>query len=235
MKLRLRQVALVATKLATAEREITDTLGVDLCFRDPNVAEFGLHNALFPLGDTFLEVVSPTVEGTTAGRLLDKRGGDGGYMVLLQTDDLAAFRARVDRLGVRVVHVAQGRTICGLHLHPRDVGGAILSVDHSDPAEDWEWAGPHWREHIRATTVGGIEVVEIQVTDPAASAARWGEILDRSPAEDAATVPLDAGCIRFVREEDGRGEGVGGIDVRATDRSRAGEVAMVSGTRVRFL
>ena len=27
----------------------------------------------------FLEVVAPTMEGTTAGRLLHKRGGDGGY------------------------------------------------------------------------------------------------------------------------------------------------------------
>jgi hypothetical protein len=56
-----------------------------------------------PIGDTFIEVVAPVEEGTTAGRLLDKRGGDGGYMAIFQVDDIAAARANAERLGVRVV------------------------------------------------------------------------------------------------------------------------------------
>ena len=104
--LRLRQIALVATDLASAEAEVTSALGVRLCFRDPGVGVFGLHNALFPVGDQFLEVVSPTREGTTAGRQLAKRGGDGGYMVLVQTDDLAGFRQRFADPGVRVAYEA---------------------------------------------------------------------------------------------------------------------------------
>lgn len=96
MAIRLRQVALVADDLAAAEAAIVEELGIELCFRDPGVAEFGLHNALFPVGDKLLEVVSPIQDGTTAGRLLDKRGGDGGYMVILEVDDLDEARRRVD-------------------------------------------------------------------------------------------------------------------------------------------
>src|SRR5215208_3455104 len=43
-------------------------------YGDPGVAYFGLRNAVMPLGDTFVEVVSPIGEGTAAGRFLDRRG-----------------------------------------------------------------------------------------------------------------------------------------------------------------
>src|SRR5205814_906057 len=83
-----------------------------------------LHNAVMPVGQTFLEVVSPVREGTTAGRLLDRRGGDGGYMVILQTADLRADRTRLAALGVRIVWQVELDDIATVHLHPRDLGGA---------------------------------------------------------------------------------------------------------------
>ncbi len=73
--IRLRQVALVAADLDPVVTQLSDTFGPSVCFRDPGVAEFGLHNALMVVGDQFLEVVSPTEPGTTCGRLLDKRHG----------------------------------------------------------------------------------------------------------------------------------------------------------------
>src|SRR6185437_1873079 len=153
MRIRLRQVALVAHDLAPVEASITEELGVELCYRDPDVAVFGLKNALFPIGDKLLEVVSPMQDGTTAGRQLSKRNGDGGYMVLLQVDDLAAMRSRIETHNVRVVFTAPGPGITGLHLHPKDVGGAILSVDQADKWDEWPWAGPHWRDHITTRVV----------------------------------------------------------------------------------
>ncbi len=156
MAQRLRQVALVARDLTSVEAEVQAALGVELCFRDPGVAEFGLHNALFPVGDTFVEVVSPQQEGTTAGRLLERRCGDGGYMVLVQVDDLGQARARLEAAGARLVYTAEGKTICGLHVHPRDVGGAIVSLDQSDPAQDWSaasmWSAPIRPAGARATS-----------------------------------------------------------------------------------
>src|SRR2546425_11952165 len=98
-----------------------------------------------PVGATFLEVVSPVREGTTAGRLLDRRGGDGGYMVILQTADLRADRARLAALGVRIVWQVELDDIATVHLHPRDLGGAIVSLDQPVPPESWRWGGPEWQ------------------------------------------------------------------------------------------
>src|SRR5678815_2752977 len=90
--MRLRQIALVGRDLDAAEADIRAVLGLDYAYDDPGVAKFGLKNAVFPVGETFLEVVSPKEPGTTAGRLLEKRGGDGGYMVILQVEDIAEAR-----------------------------------------------------------------------------------------------------------------------------------------------
>lgn len=235
---RLRQVALVAADLQAAEAEVANALGIEWCFQDPGVGAFGLHNALFPIGDQFLEIVSPTEPGTTAGRLLEKRGGDGGYMVLVQTDDLAGVRERFRSLGVRVVHEAIDEGIIGLHVHPKDIGSAVVSVDQTEDPAEWTWAGPSWRQHQRTDVVSSIAAVEIQSSDPQATALRWAEVLGQSLSHSHAAEPqivCDDAVIRFVVERDGRGDGVGGFDVVATDRSRAGTEVSLLGSRVRFV
>lgn len=230
--IRLRQVALVAADLEAAVAAVHDTLGLDVSFRDPDVAEFGLVNAVFPVGDEFLEVVSPARPGTTAGRLLDKRGGDGGYMVIVQCDDLARRRSRLAKLWVRVVWQIDLDDISGTHLHPKDVGGAILSIDEARPWSSWRWAGPGWESHRRLDVVQGLAGVVIGADDPAAMAARWGEVLD--VPVDGTVLRLTEGRIAF--EPAGpRGEGVDALELVATDRSRAGERFPLVGVEVRLV
>ena len=104
MWLRLRQICLVAQELGPVEKQLNEVLGIDVCFRDPGVGHFGLENALFPIGNQLLEVVAPVEENTAGGRYLEKRGGDGGYMVITQCDDHLLRSARIEELGVRIAH-----------------------------------------------------------------------------------------------------------------------------------
>ncbi|WP_337185968.1 VOC family protein [Phenylobacterium sp.] len=217
--MRLRQIALVGRDLEAARADIVAVLGLGGDYADPGVGKYGLHNAVWPVGDTFLEVVAPTQEGTTAGRLLDKRGGDGGYMVILQVRDLEGARARVAAAGVRVADQFDGDGVAFTHLHPKDVGGAILSIDAMEPWERWHWGGPDWRDNVRTDVSTGIVGAELQAADPDAMSARWSEVLGRERRRDGGTwtIGLDGSELRFVAVADGRGEGVGGFDVAVRD------------------
>ncbi|HEX7884440.1 MAG TPA: VOC family protein [Phenylobacterium sp.] len=215
--MRLRQIALVGQDLEAARGEITDVLGLGAAYADPGVGKYGLHNAVWPVGDTFLEVVSPMREGTTAGRLLEKRQGDGGYMVILQTDDLDAARARVAEKGVRIADRFDGEGVAFTHLHPRDLGGAIVSIDHMVPATRWEWGGPDWQANVRTDVSLEIVGAELQADDPTAMAERWAEVLGLEMRRDGVSLGLQGGEIRFVKALDGRGEGLRAFDVRVRD------------------
>ena len=230
--MRLRQVALVAKELEPTVEALCGVLGIEVAFHDPGVEVFGLRNAVMPIGDTYLEVVSPDRPGTTAGRLLERRGGDGGYMVIVQSQDRAGDRARMERLGVRIVWEASLDDAATLHLHPRDVGGAILSLDWMDPPDSWRWAGPRWREAAKTDAVRAITGVELQADDPAAMARRWSEVLDSPAREDGGDYAISlagGGVIRFGKDRDGRGEGVSGLVVAAADPARVRERARARG------
>src|SRR4029453_17258133 len=97
--MRLRQVVIAARDLETTVGHLTAVLGIAVSFRDPGVAEFGLVNSVMPVGDTFLEVVSPVAASAPARRFIDRRGGDGGYMVMLQSERLDDDRRRGAALG----------------------------------------------------------------------------------------------------------------------------------------
>jgi hypothetical protein len=247
--MRLRQIALVAKDLAGAQADISAVLGIDYAYDDPGVSRYGLRNAVFPIGDTFLEVVSPKEPGTTAGRLLEKRGGDGGYMVILQVDDLAQALERVRNASARIADQRDQDGAAFTHIHPKDIGGAILSLDRMIPKERWEWGGPHWQSHVCTDTSVKVAGAELQAKDPARMAARWAQVLGRASVEDAGIwrIRLDDGEIRFSLERDGRGEGLGAFDVVVRDveavRAKAAArglldpdgAVVLAGTRVRLI
>jgi hypothetical protein len=174
---RLRQVALVARELEPVVEELQRALELGEPYRDPDIAVFGLRNAVFAVGDCFLEVVSPAQPQTAAGRQLDRLGGDGGYMALFQVDDFAAARARVTALGVRIAWEIDLGDIAGMHLHPRDVPGAIVSLDQPRPPEAWRWAGPQWSGGAPRHEPARIASLTVEVPDPAASRTRWASAL----------------------------------------------------------
>ena len=219
--IRLRQIALVARELEPVVAELGATFGLEVCHVDPGVAEFGLHNALMLIGDQFLEVVSPIREGTTAGRLLDRRGGDGGYMAIYEVDDLDDRVEQVRTAGVRIVWSSAHPEIRAKHLHPRDVGGAIVSIDQPARRGEWPWGGPDWQAHDHNGTLTAIAGFSVAAADPTEMRGRWHELgLDHA--------------VRFV-PAGGRGEGVDGVDLVATDRDRAGESIEIGGVTFRLV
>ena len=218
--MRLRQIALAARDLAPTLDALSDVLGIEVAFNDPGVGVFGLENGVMPIGETFLEVVSPVRPNATAARWIERRGGDSGYMVIFQVDDFAPHRARLAELGVRLGWEGKQHGAATLHLHPRDVGGAIVSLDTMDEPGAWVWAGPNWRQHVRTDVTRAIVGVEIESPAPEKLAARWGEVLGMPSARDAAgrpTITVAGGALRFVP---GASDGVSGVLVDLADEAR---------------
>jgi hypothetical protein len=247
--MRIRQVALATRQLEAKVQDFCSVLGVEVAYSDPAIRVFGLRNAVMPIGDTFLEALTPIEPDTAAGRFLDRRGGDGGYMVILQTDDLDADRKRMAELGVRIVWEVTLPQIATIHLHPRDVGGSILSFDVAHPPESWHWAGPEWETKAHTEIATLVTGVELQAEDPAALAERWSEVVARTADRveaDAYEIRLDRGALRFVPDREGGGEGISAIELAVADPSRLlraarlrnlesaeGEVR-ICGTRIRW-
>ncbi len=239
MWMRLRQIAVVTEDLRESAVDIGAVLGVEACHVDPGVATFGLKNTLWPIGTQFLEVVTPFQDGTAGGRYMDRRGGDSGYMFICQVDDVARRRQRAEELGIRTafdLSDPEGGHL-GFQLHPADTGGTFWEMDQmtGDGGDavggPWYPAGPAWEPFVRTDRVSGISGVEIQSPEPEPLARRWSEMaeIDLGTNDDGqSTLEIDNATVRFVQETDGRGEGLGAIDVTTVDRD-----AILAGARER--
>lgn len=207
--MRLRQICLVAEKLDPNLDILTKLLDTSVCYRDPGVAAFGLHNGLFATGGDFIEVVSPLpeVQATAAGRHI-ARQGDSGYMVLFQCADAQAASDHIRSHGVRVVWEHKGDDkVFANHFHPADMQAAIVSVD-SMGEQDWQsaeaywkWAGPAWGTHQNESATGAIRQLTISAPEPQKLAEHWGKLLQVPAAEQSIEL---AGATLVFEEADGK-------------------------------
>src|ERR1700738_1289594 len=98
--IRRRQICLVAPQLEPVISDIAGIMGLRVCYRDGNVAKYGLENALLPVDTILLEVVAPFQQGPAPRRLMDKTGGRGGYMALFCCDDPDGGGTHDGKIGV---------------------------------------------------------------------------------------------------------------------------------------
>ena len=213
----IRQIVMVSSLRDPIVSDLNKLFGLEVAFNDPGVGHFGLENAVMPLGTDFLEVVSPIEENTTAERYLHKRGGDGGYMVIIQVDDFDRSKSLVNDYKIGIVWDTDLPEAKAIHLHPKQMGGAIVSLDWMNPKESWKWAGPEWNNHI-TDDIKGIDGIEIQASNPEEMFNRWKDILDVSNInESEKKIYLDNTWIGFIDEDD-RGPGISAFSLIANNK-----------------
>ena len=216
--MRIRQVVLAASDLEKTDATLRRLLGCDQSYADPEIIYFGLDNRLYTLGDCFLEVVSPVQPNTAAGRFLDRRGGDGGYMVIVQVENLAQEQVRLADTGIRTVFADDRGNAKAIHLHPKDVPGAIPSLDEMSPPESWLWAGDGWEQRA-GRYIRGILAVEIRSSDPEATGLCWAEAygIELMPADNGWRLEMDGTEIRFTQDAAATEPALMAIDVDVVD------------------
>jgi hypothetical protein len=218
--LRLRQICLVAPQLEPVIADIAAIMGLAVCYRDGNVAKYGLVNALLPVDTILLEVVAPFRQGTAAGRFLDKTSGRGGYMAIFCCDDPDARARHASTIGVRTANVITHAPYHGVQLHPRDCRAAFIEFNHTEGSDDnlgpYPPAGPDWQQSIRKDVTHSLNRVEMQSPDPLALARHWGNILGIAAAggNGEAELKLPNCSFRFV---EGASEIMSALDFRVSD------------------
>lgn len=234
--LRLRQICLVAPHLEPVVGDIAAIMGLNICYRDGNVAKYGLENALLPVDTILLEVVAPFQPGTAAGRFLDKTSGRGGYMAIFCCDDPDQRGEHAKRMGVRVANVIDHAPYHGVQLHPRDCRAAFIEFNHTDGSDDilgpYPPAGPDWQKSIRKDVTQALTGVEMQSTDPQGLAEHWGQIIEIPVSENASGEPelkLPNCSFRFV---EGASDIMSGLTFRVSDIAKVRDAAKVKGHAV---
>jgi hypothetical protein len=218
--------------LAPAEADFKSIFGVESCYRDPNVQRYGLENVLFPIGSSFIEIVSPTRPGTAAGRFLEQRGGRGGYMVILDCDDAERRRQHAENIGIRVANLLRYDDYLGVQLHPRDTGAAMIEFNQTRGGDNitgpYHPAGPDWQDAVRTDVTTRLVAVDIEAPDPATFAQRWAGIIER-PAVQSANgqycVSLDDGEIRFSTCFTSGQAMFSGLEVQVVNRAKVLQMA----------
>jgi len=234
--LRLRQICLVAPQLEPVIADIAAIMGLNVCYRDGNVAKYGLENALLPVDTILLEVVAPTKPGTAAGRFIEKTGGRGGYMAIFCCDDPDARGRHANTIGVRTANVIDHPPYHGVQLHPRDCRAAFIELNHTAGSDDvlgpYPPAGPDWHTAIKTDVTRALTGVEMQSPDPHGLAAHWGCILGLSARRDGdgeAELLLPNARLRFVK---GDSEIMSGLTFRVADLARVCDAARARGHAV---
>ena len=229
--LRLRQICLVAPRLEPVISDIAGIMGLSVCYRDGNVAKYGLENALLPVDTILLEVVAPFKDGTTAGRFIEKTGGRGGYMAIFCCDDPDERGRHANAMGVRTANVIDHAPYHGVQLHPRDCRAAFIEFNHTEGSDDvlgaYPPAGPDWQTFIRKDVTQALVAVEMQSPDPHGLAEHWGKIIGVA-ARDA-ELQLPNATFRFVK---GASEIMSALEFRVADVARVLHAAKAKGHAV---
>jgi hypothetical protein len=171
----LRQIALAASTPTAALRQLEESLGIATVGASAETPG----RVILPLGRTYLEILGagydPAVDRFVASR------GPGGYLVILQTDDLTGIKSRAEKTRIRTVRAGEMLGMACAYFHPRDMGGVYLCCAQPLEATEWPWASDVAESDPSSGEIIGVQLALRGARD---SAARWARLLGREPAAD---------------------------------------------------
>jgi len=119
----------IAVKSLSAAKAIYEKLGMSVSPEEVVEGE-QVRVVMVPVGESRLELLEPTSEGSVIARFLAKRG-EGLHHVSLRVPDLAATVAKLKQDGVRLVS-DEIKVGAGGHryvfVHPSSAGGVLLEL-----------------------------------------------------------------------------------------------------------
>ena len=183
------------------------------------------------VGTTMLEVVSPIRERHELQKFFVEQGGDGGFMVVMQTYDDDALLARAKDAGLALRFEIPD--FLGQHLMQFDYEALGTRFEHYlyTPEDNW-WGDPLNGPYNDPRAVDDIVGASVAVDDPA-SVAELASTVFLGTRDGDAVQFLDR-RIEFVTPVDGK-RGLNALHLTARDRARVGESKRIANVDFRLV
>jgi hypothetical protein len=218
----IRHFVLASPDIDRVSQEVQQFLGVPQGFRHDMTAVLGFRNEMMMIGSTMFELVQPVAPDHRLNRWFAEHGGEGGYMIVLQTFDADAFRARAAAEQLRLTRDMLFRGQDLIQFDPRRFGTHLETYRYSLP-NGW-WGDPVGRNYARSEVADEIVAADVAVEAPPAEIAAQVGRLFQSQVEGT-EVSFPGKKVRFVTPA-GR-TGLVGLDFSARDRAVAGRTARI--------
>jgi len=126
---KIEHVAFVVDDLEAAVSHYSDVWGLEVSHRE-HVADQGVEEVMFQLGDSYLQLLGATGPDTTVGKFLERRG-EGLHHIAYEVDDLEAMLASLKAKGVEMIDDQPrlgGRGHMVAFVHPKANHGLLVEL-----------------------------------------------------------------------------------------------------------
>jgi hypothetical protein len=197
---------------------------------EPTLA-FGFRTRMLRIGTTLIEVVSPIREKHQLQDFFIERGGDGGFMVVMQTYDDDALLARAAAANHKLAF--EIKDFMGQHLMQFDYKtfGTRFEFYKYTPEDNW-WGNPLTGDYKDSKAAEDIVGAEVAVENPVAIAETAASTF--LGVRDGRGVQFLDRRIDFV-DPAGQARGLRALYVKARDRRRVGASGTIANVEFRFV
>ena len=127
--MKIDHLGIAVKSLDEALKFYRDILGLDLTCVE-TVEEQGVQVAMLPIGESRVELLEPTHEGSPIARFLEKRGS-GIHHICIEVDDIVVRLAELKAAGAQLIDEqpkrgAGGRLIA--FVHPKSASGVLIEL-----------------------------------------------------------------------------------------------------------
>jgi hypothetical protein len=190
-----------------------------------------------PIGGDIIEVVAPIREGTTAGRLLDKRG-DGGYMIIMQNVNAQKRREYIEsKKFTKVIFEHKHDDVTCVQYHPKGLKGGMMpeldshtpSKANPNPLKDrfspWHACGDEYERYSKMMKkygdlhlVGALLRLAPGDVDTEGASRQWESVFGVGMSRDL--VAFTNARMGFIRGQEGKPEGLDSITIAVNGGER---------------
>jgi methylmalonyl-CoA/ethylmalonyl-CoA epimerase len=163
MLTKIHHVGVVVRDADEALRFYRDTLGLPVA-KDAVIEDQGVRGVLLPAGETEIELLQPTREGTGIARFLER--GEGMHHVCFESTDVAADLDAAKAKGLRLIDEKPRLGLAGMigFLHPAATKGVLVEYATPPPGGHTLPTGP---------TIKGFDHLVVAVKDLDEGAGAW--------------------------------------------------------------